>query len=287
MGKKKSKKSKKSKKQKEEVIIDDESDDGEVIDIDVGEEEDPVEDDVDDDYYMGKEAEENEGEDFEDKGEVEGEVATGEKKSLFKVPALSFTEAEMPLLGYAMASFVFFLAAVGKQCKFNFRRRTEDFAAGFLEDFFDEITDIAIDDDFQFGGANPFLGMYGGFGCLPTGYYAYAICLGIFGILMSVGLVVWMKLNDSIAAKRNAAEGDIEMDGESIPTEEDKSVSERFLDNHKWVFNGLLFLWAVIGWAIFTFGAQGVFSMTGNGKNDKERLKWSVGKLYGTGRLQG
>lgn len=265
MGKKKSKK---SKKQKKEEIIDDESDDGEVIDIDAGEEEDQIEDgDDDDDDYYDRKPEESEGEDYEEKGDTKGEEATGAKKSLFKVPAITFTQAEMPLLGYAMASFVFFLAAVGKQCKSNFRRRTEEFAAGFLEDFFDEITDNieTFDDDF---GVNPYIGLYGGmsgFSCLPTGYYAYAVCLGIFGILISVGLVVWMKYNDSLAAKRNAAEGDIEMDGESISNEDVKSVSELFLDNHKWLFNGFLFLWAVIGWAIFTFGARGVFAMTGNG----------------------
>lgn len=260
MGKKKSKKSKKQKKQE---YSDDEADAGEVIDIDAGEDEADDEDLEDkDDYYMENEADDTEGAEVEDKGDIVGEETTGgAKKSLFSAPALQFTQAEMPLLGYAMAAFVFFLAAVGKQCKF--RRRTEDLMADFLEDI---LSDVVFDDDFNYD-VNPYVGIYGsmsGFGCLSTGYYAYAICLGIFGILMAVGLVIWMKYNASLAAKRNNS-GDLQIDSDSVTNEEDKSVSELFLDNHKWIFNGFLFLWAVIGWAIFTFGALGVFAMTGNG----------------------
>mmetsp|Transcript_18609 Transcript_18609/g.46168 ORF Transcript_18609/g.46168 Transcript_18609/m.46168 type:complete len:414 (-) Transcript_18609:371-1612(-) len=259
MGKKKSKKSKKSKKEK---IVDDDSDAGEVVDIDVPE----SEDEADDDGYMEKEPDESEGVDLEEKDIIEDTETTEAEKSLFKVPALSFSQAEMPLLGYLLASFVFFLAAVGKQCKGFGRRRVEDSFQDFFGSIFDEIVEDTFDDVYPYdyvGDPNSFAGI---FNCLRTGYYAYAICLGIFGILFSVGLIVWIKYNASLAANRNPMdlEGSPVDDGESFANE-DKTVSELFLDNNKWLFDGFLLVWAIVGWAVFTFGAGSVFALTGNG----------------------
>ncbi len=262
MGKKKSKKSKKSKKEK---IVDDDSDAGEVVDIDVPE----SEDEADDDGYMEKEPDESEGVDLEEKDIIEDTETTEAEKSLFKVPALSFSQAEMPLLGYLLASFVFFLAAVGKQCKGFGRRRVEDSFQDFFGSIFDEIVEDTFDDVYPYdyvGDPNSFAGI---FNCLRTGYYAYAICLGIFGILFSVGLIVWIKYNASLAANRNPMdlEGSPVDDGESFANE-DKTVSELFLDNNKWLFDGFLLVWAIVGWAVFTFGAGSVFALTGNGKDE-------------------
>lgn len=268
MGKKKSKKSKKSKKQEE--IVDDNSDAGEVIDIDVPESEDEAEDDG----YMEKEPDESEGVDFDNKDVIEVTEVTEPKKSLFKVPALSFTPAEMPLLGYALASFIFFLAAVGRKCKGFGRRRVEENTFQ-IDDFVQNIwNELDIDpyqdvDDGVFDVTyDPFFSSLLGPSCFfRTGYYAYAICLGIFGILFSVGLVVLIKYNASLAANRNPMdlEGSPVDDGESFTNDEDKTVSELFLDNNKWLFDGFLLVWAIVGWAVFTFGAEGVFAVTGNG----------------------
>jgi|Transcript_13318 hypothetical protein len=257
MGKKKSKKSKKSKK--EEIVHDDyDSDAGEEIDINVPESEDEADDD---DGYMEREPDESEGVDFEDKDIIEDTEATEAKKSLFKVPTLSFTQAEMPLLGYLLASFVFFLAAVGKQCKGFGRRRVEDLFQDLMDSIMDEVVQDTFEDFDSYGYSFAGIG-----GCLRTGYYAYAICLGIFGILFSVGLVGWIKYNASLAANRNPMdlEGSPVDDGESF-TNEDKTVSELFLDNNKWLFDGFLLVWAIVGWAVFTFWAGSVFAVTGNG----------------------
>jgi len=153
-----------------------------------------------------------------------------------------FTPAEMPLLGYALASFVFFLAAVTR------RSNTEKFVQYAVEN-----------------GNN-----------LQSGYFMYALCLGIFGALMGVGVIGWMRYNAGLASKRNGERpfgGDFESRSEDESedsrsmTEDDpnKSKSEIFLQEYRWIINTILFLWASFGWVVFTFGGNDVFWSTGNG----------------------
>jgi hypothetical protein len=106
-----------------------------------------------------------------------------------------------------------------------------------------------------------------GIGCLSTGYYAYAICFSIFGVLFGAGVLGWMKFNASLAENRKGLAGYDEQDIEDgmAGEETNKSVSELFLDNHKKWIDLFLFVWATAGWAVFTFAGNGLFSITGNG----------------------
>jgi hypothetical protein len=235
MGKSKSKKSKsKSKQPKEEEIIDVED---EVIDIDVPEIE--SEDEGDEDSYYSEKENENEAVEVNDRGEtLESSADSSDKKGFTSY--LQFTQAEMPVLGYTLASLVFFFAAVGKRCGGGGRRRLEDIGDAF-EDLFSDVMDASMD--------------LMGFGCLQNSSYAYALCLGILGVLFGLGLVGWMRYS----AKRSNVErpfgGDLE---EGSQAEEDPTnplVSR--------ILNAFLFLWAAVGWAIFTF--DGMFAQTGNG----------------------
>lgn len=303
MAKGKSKK-KKSKKQKkvvdEEEAFEEDADvvdlDDAPVDIDAGEEEEESSEEVDDNVEASRSQ-------TMAVGSYEEEEKAGKKSPI------SFSKAEMPLLGYALASFVFFLAAVGKRARRGSLGSTNNLAVGMagaqaannmannlfegiidefdieddsVENVMDGIFDSTwIDDDWNtnydddFGlGLDQMLGNVCGmgFGRLRNSYYAYALCLGIFGMLMAGALIGWMKYNASLAAKREetkASRGGIEDDG-SAYDDENKSVSELFLENHgKW-FNLFLFLWAFIGWAIFTFGGDNVFRFTGNGTYEQE-----------------
>lgn len=252
-GKSRSGKSKKSKQPKEEVV----EPEDEVVDIDVPESESEGEDD---DRYAEKEIDETEAVELDDKGETLESAAPAEKRSFASY--FQFTKAEMPLLGYTFAAFVFFLAAVGKRCGFRRRRLEQEIDMGWINDFFDEALDEAMgsyDDDFGLGynGLGSFMGGMGF--CLRNSYYAYALCFGIFGVLMGAGELGWKKYK----AKQNTSErpfgGDLE-DGSAagIVEEEPKTMMTM-------VMNGFLFVWAVVGWAVFTFAGDGVFSVTGNG----------------------
>ena len=265
------KKKKKSKKVKKVVETEPEP---EVVDIDVG----------------------NESEDEQPKSGIETveafPVESTESKKGF-ASYLTFTKAEMPLLGYTIAALIFFFASVGKKCpasvfgSLGFRRRHLQGDINF-DNIFDS-SFIPGDDTFTndfgfgngFGNGDDFLGgsldqVFGdvaglfGLGCLNTGYYAYAICFSIFGMLFGAGVLGWMKFNASLADNRKGLAGydeqDIEDGRETFQGE--KTVSERFLDDHKKWIDLFLFVWATAGWAVFTFAANGLFSITGNGKGN-------------------
>ncbi len=205
----------------------------------------------------------------------------------------TFTKAETPLLCYTIGALIFFFASVGKKCPsfatgipgFGGRRHlqfTDDTptSTGDLDNLFGDLDNLFEDldnfwgssgDDF-FGGTldNAFGNVLGGLGlgCLSTGYYAYAICFSIFGVLFGAGVLGWMKYNASLAENRKGLAGYDEQDIEDgmAGEETNKSVSELFLDNHKKWIDLFLFVWATAGWAVFTFSGNGLFSITGNGK---------------------
>lgn len=278
---KKSKKSKKAKKEKKEPKVVEE----EMVDIDVPEsddEEEPESNIIDPSESLKPEDETEAVEELE-KGEVMATATPVNDKSSF-AKALQFTPAEIPLLGYALASLIFFFAAVNRKYSvksFNNNSSamgsTDDLASAIMDNVFEDIDwttgELGNDDVFSYlddgmftydddwGSVGSICGGYGAYGGkLLPGYYAYALCLGIFGLLMAVAVLAWSRYNNSLAAKRNGF-------GDEITTEEDpnKSASERILDNYRWLMNSLLFVWAFIGWAVFTFGAGEVFAHTGNG----------------------
>jgi hypothetical protein len=98
---------------------------------------------------------------------------------------------------------------------------------------------------------------------------------------MAGALFGWMRYNTGLANERNGKQpvgDDVEGGSEDarITTEEydtDKSKSELFLEKYKWVIDLVLFLWAFIGWAFFTFGGGDVFAYTGNGKKEREGIE--------------
>ena len=260
MGKSKSKKSKsKSKQPKEEEIVDAED---EVIDIDVPDID--SEDEGDEDSYYSEKENENEAAEVNDKEEaLESSAGSSDKKGFTSY--LQFTQAEMPVLGYTFASLVFFFAAVGNRCGGGGRRRLDDM--GFGDIFGDALEDMYSD---AIDSINTM-----GFGCLQNSSYAYALCLGILGVLFGLGLVGWMRYSAKKTNVERPFGGDLE---EGSLTEEDPTnplVSR--------ILNVLLFLWAAVGWAIFTF--DGMFAQTGNGKNGKTIISLLSNAYFAT-RLQ-
>ena len=260
MGKSKSKKSKsKSKQPKEEEIVDAED---EVIDIDVPDID--SEDEGDEDSYYSEKENENEAAEVNDKEEaLESSAGSSDKKGFTSY--LQFTQAEMPVLGYTFASLVFFFAAVGNRCGGGGRRRLDDM--GFGDVFSDALEDMYSD---AIDSINTM-----GFGCLQNSSYAYALCLGILGVLFGLGLVGWMRYSAKKTNVERPFGGDLE---EGSLAEEDPTnplVSR--------ILNVLLFLWAAVGWAIFTF--DGMFAQTGNGKNGKTIILLLSNAYFAT-RLQ-
>ena len=209
-----------------------------------------------------KKEEDTEGMDLDEKGVVAAATVPTDNKGCFSATALQFTEAELPVSGYFMASIVFFLAAV--------TRRTKT-AQQFAQDF-DSYEDFI----------SPYLNNCAGSGgTLRSSHFAYALCLGLIGALMAGALFGWMRYNTGLANERNGKHpvgDDVEGGSEDarITTEEydtDKSKSELFLEKYKWVIDLVLFLWAFIGWAFFTFGGGDVFAYTGNGKKEREGIE--------------
>lgn len=254
------KKKKKSKKVKKVVETEPEP---KVVDIDVGDESE------DDQPESGIET-------------VEAfPVESTESKKGF-ASYLTFTKAEMPLLGYTIAALIFFFASVGKKCpaspfeSLGFRRRHLQGDINFDNIFSDSSLSgfgngFGNGDDLIGNSFDQILGDVAGLfglGCLNTGYYAYAICFSIFGMLFGAGVLGWMKFNASLADNRKGLaeydEQDIENGRETFQGE--KTVSEKTLDNHKRWIDLFLFGWATAGWVVFTFAANGLFSITGNGK---------------------
>jgi len=213
----------------------------------------PGEVDSGDDDDGHKKEEETKGMDVDGKGEALATAAPTDNKGCFSASALQFTEAELPVLGYALASWVFFLAAVTKRTK-----TAQQFDQEFNDDFFTNVMNNLFAE----------LG-----GTLRSSHFAYALCLGLIGVLMAGALFGWMRYNAGLANKRNGEQpvgGDVEGGSEDarITTDEyasNKTKSELFLEKYKWVINLVLFVWAFIGWAFFTFGGGDVFAYTGNG----------------------
>lgn len=174
------------------------------------------------------------------------------KRGGFDIASLKLTPAELPLWGYALASIVFFLAAV--------TRKTKPVTYNGVET---SLTDIAYTSDYEGVGST-----------LRNSHFAYALCLGIFGALMAGGVIVCMRHNNSLAEKRKTGRpfgGDFQSSDGSLNVrvanedDENKTTSERFLEKRLWLINIVLFVWATFGWAFFTFGGNDVFRYTGNG----------------------
>jgi len=179
--------------------------------------------------------------------------AKGNSGGLSGVAALEFSPDELPMLGYTIASFVFFLAAVTRRQK---TPRSMDLDFGPDDDSLFEEEDLT---DYLCGS----IGVYGN--GLPSGYFAYALCLGIFGVLMGAGVIFWSRISANKSGDRAVEENsDASEDGkdEEEPT---RSQSEDVLNKYRWLVNGFLLLWASIGWAVFTLGRSEVFAYTGNG----------------------
>jgi len=221
-----------------EVVVDLDGKDWDTI-------EPPGEVDSGDEDNGRKKEEDTEGMDLDEKGVGAAATVPTDNKGCFSATALQFTEAELPVLGYFLASIVFFLAAVTRRTK-----TAQQDAQGF----------------------NP-NNCAGSGGTLQSSHFAYALCLGLIGALMAGALFGWMRYNAGLANERNGKKpvgDDVEGGSEDarITTEEydtDKSKSELFLEKYKWVIDLVLFLWAFIGWAFFTFGGGDVFAYTGNG----------------------
>lgn len=207
--------------------------------------------------------------------------------------ALEFSSEELPLLGYTIASFVFFLAAVTRRQKraasmdLGFSAADTSPVLNYNDILGDVYSDNALEeDDSEFAealsqsiiqqceasynalcGSNSLLmgamGVYGN--GLPSGHFAYALCLGIFGALMGGGVIFWNRTSASKNVDRVVDENDDTSEGGDDGDERIQSQSGDFLQQYRWLINGVLLLWAGIGWAVFTLGRSEVFAYTGNG----------------------
>ena len=149
-----------------------------------------------------------------------------------------------------MACLVFFFASVGKKgttmnlgirkllAESSSNRKLEDF-----EGLFDDLLG----------------GIYSQAGLSPS-QYAYALCLSLIGCVMAVGVLVWMRFSAHEVEQRSGDEEGSE--DARITTDADPNA----FDKARPYINILLCIWAVVGWAIFTFDDNGIFSVTGNGK---------------------
>ena len=266
------KEEKQKKIQKEENEDDDEPE--VVVDLDDKDwdnVEPPGEVDSGDDDDGHKKEEETKGMDVDEKGEAVATTSPTDNKGCFSASALQFTEAELPVLGYALASWVFFLAAVTRRTK-TAQQFDQEFNSNSVDDLFNNVMNNLfsnMNDCAGFGGT------------LRSSHFAYALCLGLIGVLMAGALFGWMRYNAGLANKRNGEQPvgvDVEGGSEDarITTDEydsNKTKSELFLEKYKGVINLALFLWAFIGWAFFTFGGGDVFAYTGNGKNKREGIE--------------
>ena len=198
------------------------------------------------------------------------------------------TKEELPLLGYAIASFVFFLASLskGEETQVSISTVTINTNAGTINT---NVGQVGLEDPTSY---------LTNIGKLPQAQFGYAISLGILGMLMAGGVFGWMRYNAVVAKKRqenannNARSGgDVEEgsssqqqqqhhqqqqqqqqpDREQAQTQsqmelvQSKSKSELLLEKSRWLINAVLFVWAIIGCGYFTFGGSGVFAFTGNG----------------------
>jgi len=131
---------------------------------------------------------------------------------------MGITEEEIPIMGYLIASIVVFFAAVsGRPVK--------------------EPIDV-------FGAL-----CSSGTLSMPRGPFAYAVCLGLFGALLSGILLGWIRYNNNRA-------GD---------NDEDGPQSKVLLEKNRRYVNLVLLIWALIGWGYFTFSKTGSFGSAGNG----------------------
>lgn len=257
-----------------EVVVDSDSKDWDQI-------EPPGEVDSGDEEEDKDKEEETLGMDVDEKDEAVATTAPADNKVCFSASALHFTQAELPLLGYGLASFVFFLSAVTRRTKTA--QFVQDFNSNSVNDMYSDVMDNAFEDIWNYieptytDLTSSYTNICAGYGgTLRSSHFAYALSLGLIGALMAGAAFGWMRYNNGLATKRNGEQpvgGDVEGGSQAgsedarITTEEDpnKSKSELFLDNYKWVINLVLFLWAFIGWAFFTFGGGDVFAYTGNG----------------------
>lgn len=212
--------------------------------------------------------------------EDDKDVDASTDRKCFGVSVPAFAKEEHPFLGYTVASVIFFLSAVGKRMKSDeclFGEMTSSavggdiftdiysdggaYEDGLYEDMVSEYTDVYTDVY-----SDTICGCYGAFvGKLRPGPYAYALCFGIFGALMGGGVVGWMRYNASLKAKRSSGPPASDDFSEEPDDDPYKSSSELFLENHLWLINIVLFLWAFIGWLFFTFWGDQVYAHTGNG----------------------
>jgi len=261
------------------------------VDIDAASESIESDDDIE---PPGKDG--NDGEDYG--GESEGEEESeGERYSW-----LQFTPSEQPLLGYMVSSFVFFLSAVGRKApSFNLRRLDETMGSNIFNNIANEVMedidwetgeftgdetgmsyldniygDGNYEDDYGFGLSNlgcgaSFLGIAG---MLPTGYYVYALLLGLIGTLSAGGILGYLKFNGSkadkpqgdrpLAGETEGGKDEVVEVSEGDPETKNNVQAENFLTLHGFMIHVFLFLWAFIGFIVFMFVGQ-AFRYTGNG----------------------
>ena len=106
---------------------------------------------------------------------------------------------ELPLAGYAVASFFFFLASVGRNPP-----KSPDYH--YNDDFYESLDYYYNDDFYEVGGMN-FEDNYfdpsytADYGCSSMSYaskllphqYGYAVSLGVLGVTLGIGMIGWMR----------------------------------------------------------------------------------------------
>ena len=213
----------------------------------MSDEEDPVVIDLDDDIQPPP------SHDDDSEGGVEKDVVVdnegGEKKPFIDPKIFKFSDAELPVVGYSMACLVFFFASVGKKAS-----TTLDLNLGLRKLLAESSSNRKLEDL-----AGLFGGIFSQAGLSPS-QYAYAMCLSWIGIVMGVGVLVWMRFSAHEVEQRSGDEEGSE--DARITTDADPNA----FDKARPYINILLCIWAVVGWAIFTFDDNGIFSVTGNGK---------------------